>query len=73
MSVALVKTHTVMTRTQYTGNNYAELKDLLGDRLLAPYDCMGFSMLSLMTEDGPVTIHEGAYVTLLDDGSVVID
>ena len=30
-----------MTRVQYTGNNYAELKNLLGDRLLAPYDCMG--------------------------------
>ena len=45
-----------MTRVQYTGNNYAELKNLLGDRLLAPYDCMGFSMLSLMTDDGPVTI-----------------
>ena len=45
-----------MTRVQYTGNNYAELKNLLGDRLLAPYDCMGFSMLSLMTGEGPVTI-----------------
>lgn len=45
-----------MTRVQYTGNNYAELKNLLGDRLPAPYDCMGFSMLSLMTDDGSVTI-----------------
>ena len=62
-----------MTRIQYTGNNYDELKDLLGERLLAPYDCMGFSMLSLMTGDGPVTIHEGSYVTLYPDGSVTID
>ena len=34
-----------MTRIQYTGTNYVELKQLFGDRLLAPYDCMGFSML----------------------------
>lgn len=62
-----------MKRIQYTGNNYAELKQLFGDRLLAPYDCMGFSMLSLMTEEGPVTIHEGNFVTLRSDGSVIID
>ena len=62
-----------MKRIQYTGNNYAELKQLFGDRLLAPYDCMGFSMLSLMTEEGPVTIHEGNFVTLRSDGGVIID
>ncbi len=62
-----------MKRIQYTGNNYAELKQLFGDRLLAPYDCMGFSMLSLMTDEGPVTIHEGDFVTLRSDGSVIID
>ena len=47
-----------MTRIQYTGNNYDELKALLGDRLLAPYFCMGFSMLSVLTPDGPVTVNE---------------
>ena len=62
-----------MTRIQYTGNNYAELKQLLGERLLAPYDCMGFSMLSLMTDESPVAIHEGNYVTLHSDSSVIID
>ena len=62
-----------MARFQYTGTNYAELKQLFGDRLLAPYDCMGFSMLSLMTDDGPITIHEGDYVTLHPDGNVTID
>lgn len=62
-----------MTRIQYIGNNYAELKQLFGDRLLAPYDCMGFSLLSLMTEDGPVSIHEGDYITLHPDGGVTID
>ena len=38
-----------MTRIQYTGNNYAELKQFIGDRLLAPYDCMGPSRSSFLT------------------------
>ena len=46
-----------MIRIQYTGSNYQELKEILGDRLLAPYFCMGFTMLSVMTEDGPITVN----------------
>ena len=60
-------------RIQYTGTNYEALKDLLGNRLMAPYFCMGFSMLSLMTHDGPITIHEGDYIVLSDDGTVTIE
>jgi len=59
-----------VTRIQYTGTNYDELKALLGDRLLAPYFCMGFTMLSLLTEDGPVTILEGDFLVVGDDGRV---
>ena len=44
-----------MTRIQYTGSNYDELKAILGDRLLAPYFCMGLTMLSILTDDGPIT------------------
>ena len=62
-----------MTRIQYTGTNYGELKALLGDRLLAPYFCMGFTMLSLLTEDGPVTIQEGDYLVVGDDGCVTVE
>lgn len=62
-----------MTRIQYTGSNYDELKALLGDRLLAPYFCMGFTMLSLLTEDGPVTIHEGDRLLLSDEGTITIE
>lgn len=51
-----------ITRIQYTGTNYDELKAVLGDRLLAPYFCMGFSMLSVMTQDGFVSVNEGDYV-----------
>ena len=35
--------------------------------------CLNAEVLSLMTEDGPVTIHEGSFVTLRPDGSVTID
>lgn len=51
-----------MTRIQYTGNNFEEVQQFCGDRILAPYDCMGFSMLSLLTDDGFETVHEGDFI-----------
>ena len=62
-----------MTRIQYTGGNYDELKAIFGDRLLAPYFCMGFSMLSLLTDSGPVTINEGDSLVIGDDGQVTVE
>ena len=62
-----------MTRIQYTGNNYNELKALLGVRLLAPYFCMGFSMLSILTQDGPINVNEGDYIIISDDGEISIE
>ena len=59
-----------MTRIQYTGNNYDELKAVLGDRLLAPYFCMGFTMPSVLTPDGPVNVNECDYVVISDDGTI---
>ena len=60
-----------MTRIQYTGSNYDELKSLLGDKLLAPYFCMGFTMLSVLTDEGFVSVQEGDYVEIDDSGKVV--
>ena len=60
-----------MTRIQYTGSNYDELKSLLGDKLLAPYFCMGFTMLSVMTDEGFVSVQEGDYVEIDDSGKVI--
>ena len=57
----------------YTGTNYDEVKRLCGDRVLAPYLCMGFSMLSLDTGDGFETVNEGDTIVLEDDGSLRID
>ena len=47
---------------QYTGLNFEQVKEFAGDKVLAPYFCMGFSMLSLYTPDGFVTVNEGDYI-----------
>ena len=60
-----------MTRIQYTGSNYDELKSLLGDKLLAPYFCMGITMLSVLTDDGFISVQEGDYVEVDDNGNVI--
>ena len=62
-----------MKRIQYTGNNYQEIKDLCGDKILAPYFCMGFSMLSLMTDDGFVSVQEGDTIVQAPDGSFSVE
>ena len=62
-----------MTKIQYTGTNFDELKALFGDRLLAPYFCIGITMLSLMTDDGFVTVQEGDYIVLTDDGKIRVE
>ena len=46
-------------KIQYTGLNYPQMQQFCGDQILAPYICMGFSMLSLLTPDGFVTVNEG--------------
>ena len=62
-----------MHRLLYTGTNYAEVKRLCGDRVLAPYFCMGFSMLSVDTGDGFETVNEGDTIVLEDDGTLRIE
>ena len=62
-----------MKQVQYTGTNYGEVKELCGDRILAPYFCMGFTMLSLMTEEGFVTVDEGDTIVLEDNGILRVE
>lgn len=57
----------------FTGTNYNEVKRLCGDKVLAPYFCMGFSMLSLDTGEGFETMNEGDTIVLEDDGSLRIE
>lgn len=61
-----------MRKVQYTGNNFDEIKKLCGDKILAPYFCMGFSMLSLLTDDGFVTVNEGDTILLDDSGKFTV-
>jgi len=58
----------MVERIQYTGTNYAEIKSIFGDNVLAPYFCMGFNMLSLWTSKGYITVNEGDYIVLGPDG-----
>ena len=62
-----------MTRIQYTGTNYNEVKSLLGDKVLAPYFCMGFSLLSVLTDEGFETVNEGDSVVMDEDGRIRIE
>ena len=62
-----------MTRIQYTGNNFEEVKAICGDKVLAPYFCMGFSMLSLKTDEGFLTVNEGDTIVLDDSGRFYIE
>jgi len=57
----------------YTGTNYDEVKRLCGDKILAPYFCMGFSMLSVDTGEGFVSVNEGDTIVREDDGSLRIE
>lgn len=56
----------------YTGTNFEEVKRFCGDKVLAPYFCMGFSMLSLETPDGLVTVNEGDTILRTPDGTFSI-
>ena len=62
-----------MTRIQYTGTNFDDLKAVFGDKLLAPYFCMGITMLSILSDDGFVTVQEGDYIVLSDDGTIHVE
>ena len=57
----------------YTGTSYDEVKRLCGDKVLAPYFCMGYSMLSVDTGEGFVSVNEGDTIVREDDGSLRIE
>ena len=62
-----------MIRIQFLGTNYDEIKSLLGEKVLAPYFCMGLSMLSVMTADGWMTVNEGDTIVVDDSGELHIE
>ena len=60
-------------RVKYTGFNFDEVKAFCGDKILAPYFCMGFSMLSLYTDDGFITVNEGDIIVKDNKGTFYIE
>jgi hypothetical protein len=62
-----------MTKITYTGTNQAEFKEILGDKVLDPYFCMGLTILSILTDDGFLNVQEGDIVVIDDDGSIRIE
>ena len=62
-----------MTKITYTGTNQAEFKEILGNKVLEPYFCMGLTILSILTDDGFVNVQEGDIVVIDDDGSIRIE
>lgn len=60
-------------KIQYTGLNFHEVKQMCGDMVLAPYICMGFSMLSLYTEEGFVSVNEGDTIVMDEKGNFSIE
>ncbi|MDO5449193.1 MAG: hypothetical protein Q4F70_06290, partial [Clostridia bacterium] len=50
-------------KIQYTGLNESEVRRFVGEgNILAPYFCMGFSMLTLKTDEGYVSVNEGDWI-----------
>jgi hypothetical protein len=49
------------------------VKSFCGDKVLAPYFCMGFSMLSLLTDEGFVTVNEGDCIVKDDEGNFSVE
>lgn len=64
--MAQLQSDSTVEKIQYTGLNYPMVQEFCGDRILAPYICMGFSMLSLLGPDGFMTVNEGD--TICKDG-----
>ena len=63
-----------MDRIQYTGLNYQAVREFTGGRVMAPYECMGFSMLSLIIEDGTtVTVNEGDWIVRDESGNLSVE
>lgn len=62
-----------MEKIKYTGFNFEQVKEFCGDKVLAPYFCMGFSMLSLYTDSGFVTVDEGDVIVKDELGNFSVE
>lgn len=63
----------IMEKLQYTGLNYKEVQEFTDFKVLAPYEGMGFSMLSILNDDGLLTVNEGDYICKDENGHMTIE
>lgn len=62
-----------MEKIQYTGLNYTEVQTFTDNRVLAPYEGIGFSMLTILSDDGMLTVNEGDWICKDADGSLSVE
>jgi len=61
-----------MNKIQYTGTNFEDVQAFTEGRVLAPYEGMGFSMLSILSDDGLLTVNEGDWVCRDAEGRLFV-
>lgn len=62
-----------MKKIQYTGMNFAEIQEFTDNKVLAPYEGIGTSILSILTDDGLLTVNEGDWLVCDDEGSYSVE
>lgn len=62
-----------MGKIQYTGMNFQEIQEFTGGRALAPYEGIGTSMVSVLTDDGLLTVNEGDYLVCDGEGHFSVE
>lgn len=62
-----------MKKIQYTGMNFAEIQEFTDNKVLAPYEGIGTSILSILTDDGLLTVNEGDWLVCDDEGRYSVE
>lgn len=62
-----------MRKIQYTGLNFDEIQAFTDNKAFAPYEGIGTSMLSILTDDGLLTVNEGDWLVCDDEGCYSVE
>lgn len=62
-----------MEKIQFTGTNFDAVQAFTGGKALAPYEGMGFSMLSILTDEGLLTVNEGEWICIDENGNITVE
>lgn len=63
-----------MEKIQFLGTNTEEVQAFCGgDCMVSSYFGMGFSMLSIISPDGIITVNEGDFLVKDSDGSLSVE